>query len=698
MRRKQFALRSGQRGFALILVLGLLAVAALIIGTMISRQEIDATWSPVTGTKEQLDGVQRALAAYERTEHRLPMPAARTEDGGLALHVEALSLLQGSESDPNGYRLPDVALNQLAAGNRSVMLNGGVMVASSDPTNLREIMLIGAVPTETLGLAREAAEDSSGHLLTYAVTYELVNRFKYKSAEGVIALKDANDQPVANKLAYIVLSHGANAKGAWSAKSRVQGRECVDHSGGIPEDADQGNCAYNGAVFVVKDLTLVRGEGYFDDQLLHGNKDMVGTSQNQSCIGPINVTWGDSLCPTCSCNGTIPAPGLVSSGTHGAPKTIEVTDATPSDMGKASFECHDGATAVITGSCTRPCVLPWDPSTYIENGDSVQAYSTGSVGCNDSCPAPTTRMCVNGTLSGSGDYASCLEAGNCTPHGCALPWGGSIAEGASVEAYSVDHVACGESCPAPTTRTCTGGVLTGSGDYEHCSPESCSGDCDLPWGGSLANGASVDAYTTAHVACGETCPVPNRRTCTNGVLSGSGNEPSCSITPCGGCALPWGGSLANGSSVQAYASNTAACGASCPAATTRTCNDGVLSGSGDHASCTVTECASCTLPWGGNIAHGSSVTAYATQTTNGCFCPGERRNCNNGVLSGSYVYGACQEFGCPADCNAGGGICVPNGTHWTTKCSRGWKHSFRCVNGSNQDMGGGRCTGDEMCF
>jgi hypothetical protein len=53
--------------------------------------------------------------------------------------------------------------------------------------------------------------------------------------------------------------------------------------------------------------------------------------------------------------------------------------------------------------------------------------------------------------------------------------------------------------------------------------------------------------------------------------------------------------------------------------------------------------ASCSLPWGGTIAHGSSVTAWASE---GCYgmtdaCYSETRICNNGSLSGSYTEDSC---------------------------------------------------------
>jgi hypothetical protein len=60
--------------------------------------------------------------------------------------------------------------------------------------------------------------------------------------------------------------------------------------------------------------------------------------------------------------------------------------------------------------------------------------------------------------------------------------------------------------------------------------------------------------------------------------------------------------------------------------------------------------ASCALPWGGTLAHGSSVTAWRSDQI-GCWalpsgmattsCSAQSRTCNNGSLSGSYTEASC---------------------------------------------------------
>src|SRR5205814_2012805 len=50
--------------------------------------------------------------------------------------------------------------------------------------------------------------------------------------------------------------------------------------------------------------------------------------------------------------------------------------------------------------------------------------------------------------------------------------------------------------------------------------------CNLPWGGTIPDGGSVTAYQSSSVSCGNTCTAQTR-TCTNGTLSGSYTNSSC---------------------------------------------------------------------------------------------------------------------------------------------------------------------------
>lgn len=156
---------------------------------------------------------------------------------------------------------------------------------------------------------------------------------------------------------------------------------------------------------------------------------------------------------------------------------------------------------------------------------------------------------------------------------------------------------------------------------------------------TIASGGSVTAYQNSTVAAGQVC-VSEQRTCQDGVLSGSYNYASCQVNASASCLFD-GQTLASGETVIAYYSNSIELGGEC-ISENRTCTDGVLSGSYQYSSCNLSLPASCLFN-GQTVANGSYVNAYQTSTVDyGSSCALEQRVCNNGQLSGSYQYSSCQ--------------------------------------------------------
>jgi endoglucanase len=159
----------------------------------------------------------------------------------------------------------------------------------------------------------------------------------------------------------------------------------------------------------------------------------------------------------------------------------------------------------------------------VTNGNSVTAYSQATVPFGQSCLSQA-RLCSDGILSGDYSYASCSV--NPAPVGCSFN-GSAIAEGASVTAYSLASVPYGTSC-LNQTRLCSNGVLSGNYSYASCSVNPAAA-CTFN-GASIANGASVTAYSQATVPNGQSCS-SQVRSCGNGVLSGSYSFATCSVNP-----------------------------------------------------------------------------------------------------------------------------------------------------------------------
>jgi hypothetical protein len=124
---------------------------------------------------------------------------------------------------------------------------------------------------------------------------------------------------------------------------------------------------------------------------------------------------------------------------------------------------------------------------------------------------------------------------------------------------------------------------------------------------------------------------------------------SCAVNCTG---TPWG-TIADGSSVTAYAANSVACGGSC-SSEARTCNHGTLSGSYGYTSCSVGTCtASCTITYDGSaqtVASGTTITRWLVSSARGadpCTCGGraeaqdgcnqnaQTATCTNGTVTGT---------------------------------------------------------------
>lgn len=116
------------------------------------------------------------------------------------------------------------------------------------------------------------------------------------------------------------------------------------------------------------------------------------------------------------------------------------------------------------------------------------------------------------------------------PLNCTAPWGATVQHGASVVTYATPSVPNGTAC-APQARTCTDGVLSGSGEYQGCfveAPPPPPANCTAPWGATVLHGSSVTSYLTPSVPNGSSCS-PQTRTCSDGVLSGAGEHQGCFV-------------------------------------------------------------------------------------------------------------------------------------------------------------------------
>ena len=99
----------------------------------------------------------------------------------------------------------------------------------------------------------------------------------------------------------------------------------------------------------------------------------------------------------------------------------------------------------------------------VANGQSVVAYQVATVPFGGNCVSQT-RVCTNGSLSGSYGFSACTVG---SAQGCVFN-GQSVANGQSVIAYQAATVPFGSSCVSQT-RVCTNGSLSGSYGFSACT-------------------------------------------------------------------------------------------------------------------------------------------------------------------------------------------------------------------------------------
>lgn len=281
----------------------------------------------------------------------------------------------------------------------------------------------------------------------------------------------------------------------------------------------------------------------------------------------------------------------------------------------------------------------------VPSGSSRVFYSIPFVGTGNSCNSyAQSRTCINGVLSGSLNYTypSCVLD---TPSACNVD-GLTIAHGTSRTLFSQAVATGTAACSSYSqSRSCTNGSLSGDSKY---SKSTCSAGGCIVNGVTLTNGSSTTFYLAQNIPSTEQCSsYAQTRTCTNGTISG--NEAykynSCSPAGSGTCVLD-NAVIANGGAGTFYSSTVAPAGQTCSLISrSRTCTNGVLSGSATYNRATCTDTQSCTLN-GVTVSHGSSAIFYSASTVAyGSTCSGisQSRTCNNGSLSGSaaYQYGSC---------------------------------------------------------
>jgi hypothetical protein len=649
--------KHSQSGFLLpLMAAGLLALGSAAT-VVVVRKENTTFWQPKTESMSDLSNIKAALVAYQRDNHKLPCVAPR---GGA----------------PTGISLADCTV----AGAGTVRINtGGIFVH------------IGALPHITLKMGATAGEDKWANRYSYAVVESLTNPLTYTTGAGSIVIQNNGGTNISTIAAFVVISHGPDGKGAYSAKGGNVGKACTATQG-----KDRDNCLDNDAIFRTADLENAAGASFYDDLITYDVVDAYAQTINKPCM---RATVGDASWDTAQCTNNSWT-DMMNSGSQAISNT-NLAGAT----GTVTLGCNNGTLTYTTPVCNANCVGPlpaqiWDvthscsgtPAGSLNHGanqsvNNVVAGRSGSV----------TVTCNDGVLNQSSPV--------CTPSNCTntvMNWGagcsansGAVAHGA---APSIANTAGGYS--GSETVTCSYGSFTPSAQVCNAS---CTGTTHN-WGAACTANSTTSAHGAAPSITNTTGGYTGSNTllCTNGAWSSTGS--SCAAGAVNGVC---NNAVALGCSAGIPISDNGQTACS----TTR---QWVCQGSGggsNSGTCSKanTACADCTSrgeTWNTNcsgttpaITHGNSSSVPNTAVG---YTGTVTMSCSNGTLSQSGASCAVVS-GCPSESFNWGtdcedvGAASPEGT-----CLRGvcicdglaQSETYKCVSGSWVSV----ATSSNFCF
>lgn len=205
--------KRSQRGFSII-ELGIMIVVAgmFIVGLMKGLERFERD-QEIAQLEETMEVVQTALQDYIFDDPNDPNDPER-----LAFPCPADPVLPPSDTN-----FGQEALHPAQDSCHPAILDGG--------GPLDDRVAIGAVPTKALGIANKYMLDPWGNRLTYAVSNALTYASAMTSnAPGRIVIEDETGNVVRSDAQFILVSHGPDGAGAYTASGGVNATPCAGPS------------------------------------------------------------------------------------------------------------------------------------------------------------------------------------------------------------------------------------------------------------------------------------------------------------------------------------------------------------------------------------------------------------------------------------------------------------------------------------
>jgi len=170
------------------------------------------------------------------------------------------------------------------------------------------------------------------------------------------------------------------------------------------------------------------------------------------------------------------------------------------------------------------CVVPADPSAVKIIGSSNEYKNADPSVFAECNPFPVTTPDPSDHVIHVCDWTTgfpdVFVDGEAEEGSCSTNWGATVANHSSVTAYSASSVPSGSACVSET-QVCSGGTLSPNTNANAtCTVANAAGSCQLPWSVlTIDDGGTVGGYTVASVASGQSCPSPTTLTCSSGSLT-----------------------------------------------------------------------------------------------------------------------------------------------------------------------------------
>lgn len=263
----------GNRGFTLMDVAIIMLIVGLIAGPLLQKLRIDHARYLRGQTETNIDTVKRGIEDYYFDHGHYPCPADLTKspaDPDYGREVRTGT----ADTDPCGA----AGVGALDVTGPDVDFDGpGPYV----PDGVPEHMMVGGVPFATLKIPAAATLDGWSNKMTYSVSKEMAQTF-INFDHGMISITGFLENPLNmgatppdiiesdvtafKKAQYVVLSHGEDGVGGYSAQG-VLIQACPTASPTAPKERE--NCNNDANFFDMTESSWARNQNYNDDIMIY---------------------------------------------------------------------------------------------------------------------------------------------------------------------------------------------------------------------------------------------------------------------------------------------------------------------------------------------------------------------------------------------------------------------------------------------